>query len=1097
MIYSKKAICVALACCCLSGTAFAQHVSLTMNNVTVKQAMDALKKQSGYSFVFSSEDVDTKKKVSVDADDQKVEEVVRQILDGQSVTYEIKGKNIVVRSITQTSSSQQKKTITGTIVDPSGMPVIGANVMVKGTTNGTITDMDGKFSLEVASGATLMVSYIGFANQEIKIGNQTVLSITLKEDAEALDELVVTALGMKREEKALGYSVQKVGGNAVSTVKSVDVGTALTGKIAGLNVLNSTEFNEAPTLELRGESPLLVVDGVPYTNISLRDIASDDIESVDVLKGATASALYGSRGGSGAIMITTKRGKEEGLHVSINSNTMFSSGFLRLPDVQTSYSSGAGGKYCSGDFVWGDKMDIGRTATQWDPISKEWRDMPLVSKGRNNFKNFLEFSFVTNNNVSVVHKSKYGSVRTSLTHVYNKGQYPNTKLNKLNYTVAGEMRYKDFSFDGGLTYNKRFYPNNQGTGYGAGGYIYNLLVWSGTELDIRDYKEYWVRENQEQNWPDKVWYDNPYFIANEIVHSSDYDIVNAFMNASYDISSWLKASLRTGVDSYKEKEIWRNSVGASGGWDKKGYFAERHTNGLSVNNDFILTANQKIGDFTVDGLLGTTLYYYQDNLINGNTLNGLTIPGFYSLKASADPAEVYSTIYKKQVNSLYAKVSASWKSTLFVDVTARNDWSSTLPSKTRSYFYPSISGSIVLSEFIKMPEWIDFWKIRGSWTQTKSDLSVYETNLNYAVSTNLWNNMSGATYPTAMRSIAVEPSATRSYEIGTAVHFLKNRMSLDFAYYNKLYYNLTRDAAISEASGFESTLINIDEEHVRRGVELMLSADIIKNAGWNWNATFNWARDRYFYSKTDPIYSTQKDWVAAGKRWDWLGYYDWERDPEGNIIHQNGYPVQSEYQSVAGYTEPDWIFGLNNTVKYKNFTLSFAIDGRIGGKAHSVIDQSLWMSGAHRDSDTQWRYDEVVNGKNTFIGKGVEVVSGSVEYDSQGHIISDTRVFAPNNRVVSYEGYMRMYHGAGNVWDAKHQHILEQTFIKLRELSLTYNIPKNICGKLGLRGASVAFVGNNLFLWTKEFKFSDPDVASENLNSPSIRMLGCNIKVDF
>ena len=265
----------------------------------------------------------------------------------------------------------------------------------------------------------------------------------------------------------------------------------------------------------------------------------------------------------------------------------------------------------------------------------------------------------------------------------------------------------------------------------------------------------------------------------------------------------------------------------------------------------------------------------------------------------------------------------------------------------------------------------------------------------------------------------------------------------------------------------------------------------------NWNATFNWARDRYFYSKTDPIYSTQKDWVAAGKRWDWLGYYDWERDPEGNIIHQNGYPVQSEYQSVAGYTEPDWIFGLNNTVKYKNFTLSFAIDGRIGGKAHSVIDQSLWMSGAHRDSDTQWRYDEVVNGKNTFIGKGVEVVSGSVEYDSQGHIISDTRVFAPNNRVVSYEGYMRMYHGAGNVWDAKHQHILEQTFIKLRELSLTYNIPKNICGKLGLRGASVAFVGNNLFLWTKEFKFSDPDVASENLNSPSIRMLGCNIKVDF
>lgn len=1097
MIYSKKAICVALACCCLSGTAFAQHVSLTMNNVTVKQAMDALKKQSGYSFVFSSEDVDTKKKVSVDADDQKVEDVVRQILDGQSVTYEIKGKNIVVRSIVQTSSSQQKKTITGTIVDPSGMPVIGANVMVKGTTNGTITDMDGKFSLEVPKESMLVVSYIGYANQEIKVSNQTNLSIALKEDAEALDELVVTALGMKREEKALGYSVQKVGGNSVSTVKSVDVGTALTGKVAGLNVLNSSEFNEAPSLELRGESPLLVIDGVPYGNISLRDVASDDIESVDVLKGSTASALYGSRGGSGAIMITTKRGKEEGLHVSINSNTMFNAGFLRIPEVQTSYSTGMGGKYNAEDFVWGDKMDIGRTAVQWDPIKKEWRDMPLVSKGKNNFKNFLEFSFVTNNNVNVVQKGKYGSVRTSLTHVYNKGQYPNTKLNKLNYTVAGEMTYKDFSFDGGLTYNKRFYPNNEGTGYGTGGYIYSMLVWTGTDLDIRDYKDYWLVKDQEQNWPNKVWYDNPYFIANEIVHSSDYDIVNAFMNLSYDFTSWLKASLRTGVDSYKEKQIWRNSIGAYGGWNKKGYFEERHTNGLSVNNDFIITAKQKIGDFTIDGLLGTSLYYYQDNLINGSTSNGLTIPGFYSLKASVDPAEVYSTIYKKQVNSLYAKASASWKSTLFVDVTARNDWSSTLPAKTRSYFYPSVSGSVVLSEFIKMPKWVDFWKLRGSWTQTKSDLSVYETNLNYSISTNLWNNMSGATYPTAMRNIAVEPSATRSYEIGTAVHFLKNRLRLDLAYYNKLYYNLTRDASISDACGFESTLINIDEEHVRRGVELMISADIIKNKDWNWNATFNWARDRYFYSKIDPIYSTQKDWVTAGERWDWLGYYDWERDPEGNIIHNNGYPVQSQYQSVAGYEEPDWIFGLNNTVKYKNFTLSLAIDGRVGGVAHSVVDQALWMTGAHRDSDTQWRYDEVVNGKNTFVGQGVKVVSGSVEYDSQGHVISDTRVFAPNDRVVSYEGYMKIYHGAGNVWDAKHQHILDQTFIKLRELSLAYSIPKSFCNRIGLKGASVAFVGNNLFLWTKEFKFSDPDVSSENLNSPSIRMLGCNIKVDF
>ena len=1063
--------------------------------------MNYIEENSEYVFLYTDSQL-ANHKVSLKVDNASIFQIMEQLLTDSSYDYEIDGKQVLVKEKIKTNVienvvQQTTKKISGKVVDAKGEPIIGVNVVEKGTSNGTVTDIDGNFSLSVDPHATIIFSYIGFTTQEISAAQKDIFNIVLTEDSQNLDEVVVTALGIKREEKALGYAVQKVKGDNIATVKSIDVGTALTGKVAGLNVLNSTEFNTAPSLELRGETPLLVIDGVPYGNISLRDIASDDIESVDVLKGATASALYGSRGGSGAIMITTKRGKEEGLHVSINSNTMFNAGFLRLPEVQTSYSTGMNGKYNAEDFVWGDKMDIGRTAVQWDPINMEWREMPLVSKGKNNFKNFLEFSFVTNNNVSVVQKGKYGSVRTSLTHVYNKGQYPNTKLNKINYTVAGNMKYKNFSFDGGLTYNKRFYPNNEGTGYGTGGYIYSMLVWTGTDLDIRDYKNYWYIKDQEQNWPNKVWYDNPYFIANEIVHSSDYDIVNAFMNMEYEITPWLKASLRTGLDSYWEKQIWRNSIGAYGGWDKKGYFEEQHTSGYSVNNDFIVTAEKQFGDFNIDGFVGTTLYYYRDYLLNGSTSNGLTIPGFYSLNASVDPADVYSTVYKKQVNSLYAKASASWKSTVFVDVTARNDWSSTLPAETRSYFYPSVSASVVLSEFIKMPQWIDFWKIRGSWTQTKSDLSVYETDRSYTISTNMWDGLNGATYPTTMRGAIVEPSATRSYEVGSAIHFLKNRLRLDVAYYNKLYYNLTSNAAISDACGFEYTLINIGEEHVRKGVELTISGDIIKTKDWDWTATFNWARDRYLYSKIDPIYSTQKDWVKEGERLDWLGYYDWERDPSGNIIHDNGYPIQSEYQSVAGYEEPDWVFGFNSTIRYKDFTLTFALDGRVGGVTHSVIDQALWMTGAHRDSDTQWRYDEVVNGKMNYIGEGVKVVSGSVEYDSQGHILSDTRVFAPNDREVSYETYMKLYHGAGNVWDAKHQHILDQTFIKLRELSLSYNIPKSFCSKMGLKGASVAFVGNNLLMWTKEFKFSDPDVASENLNSPSIRMLGCNIKVNF
>ncbi len=1085
------------------------RITITRNNLSFGELITEIERQTDYLFLYGDKDINLSQPVQVNAKNKTVKEVLDNVLANKGLTYKVLDNYISIHSTKNKRSISYSEPpagtpqvpvikVTGTVVDQSNTPIIGANVLLKGSTStGTVTDIDGHFSIEVPANAHLVFSYIGYQNKDIAVNNQKTLLISLLEDSKNLEEVVVTALGIKRSEKALGYAVQKVGGDKVTAVKSVDVGTALTGKIAGLNVQNSTEFNEAPSLLLRGETPLLVVDGVPYGNISLRDIASDDIESVDVLKGATASALYGARGGTGAIMVTTKRGTEDGLNVSINSSTMFESGFLRLPEVQTSYSTGMNGKYNSEDFVWGDKMDIGRTATQYDPYTHEWREMPLVSKGKNNFKNFLEFSFVTNNNISVTQKGKYGSFRTSLTHIYNKGQYPNTKLNKINYTVAGDMKYKNFTFEGGLTYNKRFYPNNTGTGYGTGGYIYSMLVWTGTDLDIRDYKNYWKKENEEQNWPNKVWYDNPYFIANEIVHSSDYDVVNGFLTASYEFTPWLKASLRSGVDTYSEREKWRNSIGAYGGWNKKGYYEERRKGGYSINNDFMVTADHKFGDFSVDAFIGGTIYFYQDDWLSGKTKNGLSIPGYYSLYASVDPAQIESSIKKKQVNSIYGKASVAWKSTFFLDITGRNDWSSTLPSETRSYFYPSVSASIVASELIPMPEWIDFWKIRGSWTQTQKDLDVYDTNKSYTIKTNMWDGMNGATYPTKMRSALIKPSSTRSYEIGTAFHFLKNRFQLDITYYNKLYYNLTRDASISDASGFEYTLINIDEEQLRKGVEITIGGNLLKKKDWEWDATFNWSLDRYYYSKVDPIYSTQKEWVKAGERWDWLGYYDWERDPQGNIIHEGGYPIQSKFQSVAGNEYPDWVFGFNNTLRYKNFTLGFTLDGRIGGVAHSVMDQALWMTGAHIDSDSPWRYDEVVNGKKNYVGQGVMVVSGSVDRDSNGNIIRDNRVFAPNDKAVSYEGYMKLYNGAGNVWDAKHQHILDQTFIKLRELSLTYAVPSPFCKKIGLQGASVAFIGQNLFIWTKEFRFSDPDKSSENLNSPSLRMLGCNLKINF
>ena len=701
----------------------------------------------------------------------------------------------------QTAINQQSKIkITGTVVDQAGIPIIGANITVKNQTGtGTITDIDGRFTFEVPANSTLSISYIGYKNQEIRITSSKPLTIKLQDDAEVLDEVVVTALGIKREEKALGYAVQKVSGDQLTTIKSVDVTSGLNGKIAGLKVENSTEFNEAPNLKLRGENPLIVIDGVPYKNMSLRDIASDDIESIDVLKGATASALYGARGGSGAVMITTKRGKEEGLQVTVNSSTMFNAGYLKLPEVQTSYSSGKNGIYNdNSSYVWGAKLDVGNEAMQYNPYTQEREMTELTSRGKNNLKNFQELSFITNNNVSVTQKGKYGSIRTSLTHVYNKGQWPNEKLNKITYTVSGDMKYKKFSSEAGITYNKRFYPNMGGSAYHGTGYIYNLLVWSGSEYDIRDYKNYWRIKDEQSNWWDRGgWYDNPYYIANELTSSDNYDVVNAFVNASYDITSWLKLSLRSGADMYTEKSETKAPVGSvTGKGEKKGYYSVYQKRGFSTNNDIMLTAEHKFGDISVDGFVGGNIYYYQNDYLGSNTAGGLIIPGYYSLKASVDPAETSKTYNSKQTNSIYGKIGLAYKSAVFVEATGRNDWSSTLPEETRSYFYPAVSGSVVLSEFIKMPKVIDFWKIRGSWTTTKHDMGVYAINDVYSISTDVWDNMSAAYSPTTIRNSLLSPSQTRSYELGTAIHLFGNRLRLDYTYYNTLKFNNTRNAGL-------------------------------------------------------------------------------------------------------------------------------------------------------------------------------------------------------------------------------------------------------------------------------------------------------------
>lgn len=1087
---------------------FAQStkINLQCDNSKISDVLREIESKTDYLFFYNNKEIKPDTKVTIKATNQTVASILDQMFKNTNVKYSLVDKHIILSPNIPTKSVEaqaqqgeiKKNRLIGRVIDASDSePLAFAVVQVKGTSIGTRTDIEGRFSIDAKVGQVLTISYLGYAPSEIQVGDNKNVEIAMKSSNTELNEVVVTALGVKREIKSLGYVTQKMDGDQIQKVKGTNIATSLTGRIAGLQVLNSPEFMSSPKVTIRGASPLLVLDGVPCENMNLGDINQDDIESMDILKGAAASALYGSRGGSGAIMITTKRGAgQKGFKLSVSTSNMFNLGTLALPENQGSYSAGLNGKYNIDnlDYVWGDKLDIGRVAKQWDPIAKEMREFELRSVGKDNFKNFLEFSYISNTNISVTQTGEHGSIRSSLSYLRNKGQYPNALSQQVGYNISGTMKLGDkVNVDGSIGFNKRTAPNDSGTGYNNQGYIYTLLIWTGPEYDLRDYRDYWVTPDQKQNWLYRGWYDNPYMAAYEKLNTIDNNKLNAMLSISYKFGDWGKLMLRSGYDFYSNNNQRRAPIGINSTrlWGGSlGYYYKNISSGYSTNNDIIYTSNHKIGKLRIDALAGGTLYMIQDQYFNAKTRGGITVPGFYSLAASVDSPEVSQYLQRKGVNSVYAKAGFDYDSKVYLDITARNDWSSTLPSNDRSYFYPSIGGSVVMTEILNLPKWVPFWKLRASWAINKRDLGIYAINSDYGTATNVWDGMNIAQYPKSIRG-EVKPITDRTIEVGTAMSFLSGILNLDFTYYNKYTYNITSNSSISELSGFTGKLVNIDEEYVRKGVEIMLDAKIISKGDFKWKAATNWSTSRRYYKKLDEQYSADAPWVKVGGRTDAMATREFLKDDVGNIIHSNGYPQRSSYNTVIGYADPDWNWGLINTFTYKGFNLNISIDGRIGGRSYSGTERNMWTTGAHPDTDNEWRYQEVVEGKKNYNGGGVKVASGTVIYDSYGNITKDTRVYEPNDVNVSYQNYIRTH------WVNGPQFYMDETFLKLRELSLTYDIPKGVAKKLGMTSASASLIGQNLLLFTKEFKYTDPDGKSDDLASPSVRYVGFNLTLNF
>jgi len=1096
-------------------------VSIQLKNATIKEILQEIEEASGYSFLYSSRLVDVNRRMDASYNAVPVTQILDRIFEGTGTSYKVEGKQILLQGEEQNARNRQDSllNISGTVKNTDGESLPGVSILVKGSYKGSISDPNGNYTIsDVGKNETLIFSFIGMKTIEVAVKSRTVIDIVLEQELYEVEELVVTALGIKRSEKALGYSVQNVSGESISTVKGVDIGTSLTGKVAGLLVLNSTDFAAAPEILIRGESPLIVIDGVPYENMTLRDLPSDDIESLSVLKGATASALYGFRGQSGAIMITTRKGSAaKGVTVSINNSTMFTAGFVAIPEMQSTYgrlvSSSTNTYTGDGQGSWGPPLE-GQDVIQWDPINKEYRTMPYLPIGADNFKNFLEQGYILNNNVSVVQQGEFGSIRSSISWVNNKGQYPNSFFDKVTYNLGGDMKMNRFELSSSIAYNKQVSPNIGFTSYTGYDPMYNLLIWSSPDYDVLQYKDYWLVPNESQNSSYTSINNNPYFDRYERIHSLNKDIINGTVSAGYELAKGIKATIRSGFDIYSDHQTVRISMGSFQGggsstvikggkevWGESllGSYNYGLGRGFSINNDLLLTVNKSLGMLNIDGLAGGTIFLTQDEGIEARTQGGLSLPGFYSLKASVNQIWVDSRVSKMQVNSLFGRLALSWSNFLFAEGTLRNDWSSTLPASTRSYLYPSVSGSIIISELLPEKNWLSLWKLRTSWTTSRTPATIYDINTVYTVTTNAWGDLSSASYPTAIRGTDVMPESSATFEVGSLINLYSGRASLDIAYYRKRMYDFIKFATISYASGVATNYVNTDEEITRKGAEISGRIVPVKTKNFSWDLEVNWSKYARYYTKLDSVYSADQAWVQVGERADHYIYKEFLRDPDGNIIHTAGLPDYSPYYSLAGYKDPDWIWGLQTAVHYRNFTLSISADGRIGGLAQSYTEMYMWNSGNHPESITEERYlDATVTGSKNYLSEGVTVVSGTVSYDAYGNITEDTRVYAPNQEYVTYESYIKRIH-KGTAWGGVPSpfDLYSTTFFKVREISLSYNIPNRVCSVFRAKNGSISLVGQNLLFWARDFKYSDPDGGTENFADPSQRFIGVNVRLTF
>ena len=1021
--------------------------------------------------------------------------------------------------------------IKGKVTDRYNSPLPGATIIEKNSSNGTTTDFDGNFSIEVGENSHIIISFMGFKSKEIAVTNIDSFTITLEEDAESLNEVVITALGIKQQQKKIGYSTQKMKVDAINDIPVPNTASLFTGRVAGLTISNPTGLFQKATIELRGGSPIIVIDGI-IVDTDFYDLSPNDIGAINVLKGQTAAALYGSRGKDGAILITTKTVKNKGLTISINHNSMISAGFTVLPETQTSYGNGSNGKYefwdgkdggiSDGDMIWGPKFEDNVLVAQWnspllDKVTGEtipwWGDVsgtqyddksrysrvPTPWKYHNNLKNFMETGFISATDFSLAHKGENGSVRLTANYKHHKDRVPNANLKTGGLSFKSSSNLSDnLTLDTKLAYNKVYSPNYPRHGYGPKNHMYTILIWMGDDVDGNDLKNHLYVPGQEgyrQANFNYAWYNNVYFAAQELKQEYDANLINAQMRLNYALTDNFNIQFRgSGVI----KDIFENRKSPKSylnyGDPRAGDYKTWNSKKQSLNYDILAHYNTILSNaVTIDINAGASSFYekYQQEY---NATDGLIVPFNYSLNNTKGNVKAKTYLKEEATNSAYATVGIDLFDTVFLNFTGRNDWSSTLPKKNRSYFYPSASMSTLVSKMITMPAAIDYLKIKTSWAKVSGALNPYQISSYYSNNGN-FNGKTKLNYPNSLVNPNIEPESKSTFEVGLTTSLLSNKLGLDFTYYNEISSNQIIELPVSIASGFGNRFVN-GNEYTRKGYEIVLNASPYKTEDFSWDILVNWSNST---KRITEIYANNSNYgnLKLNDRVDSHFSKTWEKSADGQlIINAKGLPVRNNFKSNLGHKDPNWRLGLQNSFKFNNFTVGVGIDGAWGGLIRSKTVEKMWWGGKHPNS-TEYRDREYEAGVPVYVPNGVNITSGEVVRDVFGNITSDNRVYKKNTTAVNWQSWSQTYPYRAAILDSdnkKFANIFDRSFFKLRSLSVKYDFTDLVQIK-GVKSIDATLSGYNLLVW-KKADIIDPDFGNDdNLQDPSTRYIGIGLNI--